>query len=280
MDNDISISTYNHFYMQKDLKIRELINELKNIEIFLSELSELILGRDIILCKNYVFSPKTILTSTELTIGSITECCNCACFGDANILLRKYRDDLFFYLYIMIYEDSRKLAQNKIINEMEENICRWIENGLSNLYIQDVLKTIGNSPKLKGAIIKYHLQQSFNKIGERLNNFVHGNGIAFYNRNIISYKRDELYNYLKALTNDMKYITITFLFLLILCTPYLVQSTDYIDFLDIGVTPDEETKYWVAPFVEEFIYNNIHLIDKNCYKYLKENTYMKFEKTK
>ena len=35
-------------------------------------------------------------------------------------------------------------------------------------------------------------------------------------------------------------------------------------------------QYWVAPFIEQFILENINLIDENCYKYLLENTYMQF----
>lgn len=113
-------------------------------------------------------------------------------------------------------------------------------------------------------------------MGKRLNNFVHGNGVEFYNRNINAYKAHELQDYLKILANDMKYITVTFLFLLILCSPLSVMSTDYIDYLDCGYTPPEDSQYWVAPFVEHFISNNINLIDENCYKYLEENTSMQF----
>lgn len=73
-----------------------------------------------------------------------------------------------------------------------------------------------------------------------------------------------------------RYFTIVFLLLLILCSPWLVMAEDYIDYLDVGVTPPEDSQYWVANFVEKFVKENISLIDKNCLDYLRKNTIMKF----
>jgi len=68
----------------------------------------------------------------------------------------------------------------------------------------------------------------------------------------------------------------TFLFLLILCSPLSIMSTDYIDYLECGQTPPNDSQYWVAPFIEQFISEHSNLIDENCYKYLIENTSMQF----
>lgn len=271
-----TIKKLNQTKMQQDIKCQQLINELKAIEKFICSLGFLSFGRDYILCKNWLFSLQAIITSVELTAGNIITCCESGCMADANCLLRKYRDDLFFYLYIIVFDSNQKREITNHTTEMEENISRWIQNGLNNLYIQDVLMAIGSSPQLKKAVTSYELQKSFNSIGERLNNFVHGNGFAYYNRNINVYEADELYDYMTVLTNDMKYITVTFVFLLILCSPLSVMSTDYIDYLDCGETPPEDSQYWVAPVIENFIANNINLIDENCYKYLIESTGMKF----
>lgn len=271
-----TIKELNQTEIQQDNIYQQLIDEMKAIEAFISSFGFLSFGRDYILCKNWSFSLQTIITSVELTAGNIIACCECACIADANSLLRKYRDDLFFYLYIVVFDSNQKLEIPNNSAIMEKNISRWIQNGLNNLYIQDVLKRIATSPQLKKAITAYKLQKSFEGIGERLNNFVHGNGFAYYNRNINAYKDDELHSHIKALANDMKYVTVTFLFLLILCSPLSIMSTDYIDFLDCGENPPEDSQYWVAPFIEEFISKNINLIDESCYRYLKENTDMQF----
>lgn len=105
---------------------------------------------------------------------------------------------------------------------------------------------------------------------------MHSNGYAYYNRNIVAYKEGELTAELELLLNDVKHITMTFLLLLIICTPFLIMSTDYIDYLEGNDIPPEGAQYWVAPFVDQFVKENISLIDQNCLNYLREKTHLEF----
>ncbi len=251
-----------------------LIEQFETLEAFLDNFNYLVFGRDNIVCKSYVFSLQTILNSSQATLGNIIECCKCFCLADAYTLLRKYRDDLFFCLYLVIYNKSNRFQLNKKTKKMESNIELWCENNLSNLNISEVLSTIGTSNELKGAVCKYDLQKSFNKIGERLNNYTHGNGHSFYNTYLCSFDEKNIENQLNDIVSTALYITTTFLFLLVLSSPQYIMSTDYIDYLDFGQTPPDGSQYWVAPFIADFFRNNIEMIDKNCYEYLKENTYM------
>lgn len=54
------------------------------------------------------------------------------------------------------------------------------------------------------------------------------------------------------------------------------MSEDYIDCLELNLTPPKDSQYWVASFVERFVKENISLIDTNCLDYLRENTIMQF----
>lgn len=83
-----------------------LLEQIKVIESFLGDFSYLVLGRDNIICRNYAFSLQRILNSSQATLGNIIECCKCFCLADAYTLLRKYRDDLFFCLYLVTYDAS------------------------------------------------------------------------------------------------------------------------------------------------------------------------------
>jgi hypothetical protein len=254
-----------------------LIDEIKAIEKLIDDFGFLQFGRDFIMCDKWSISLQSLITSIELTAGNIVACCEYACIADSNILLRKYRDDLFFYLYIVVY-DSSKNSENPFGNKkMKENISRWIKNGLDNFNINAVFKAVGTTQPLKEAVDTYELEKSFAAIGKRLNRFVHGNGYAYYNRFIEAYKENEFSNLLKTLVDDLKYVTVAYLFLLILCSPLSVMSTDYIDYIDFGESPPEDSQYWVAPFIMKFMSENINLIDENCYKYLLENTKMQFD---
>lgn len=104
-----TIRELNQTEIQQDNIYQQLIDEIKAIEAFISNFGFLSFGRDYILCKNWSFSLQTIITSVELTAGDIITCCECACIADANSLLRKYRDDLFFYLYIAVFDSNQKL---------------------------------------------------------------------------------------------------------------------------------------------------------------------------
>lgn len=274
---DSTIRKINETEMANNAEGKAVLCDLRKIEQFLSNFRFLSFGRDFVLCENYAISLQRIMTSVELTVGSIISCCEAACLADANTLLRKYRDDLFFYLYISVYDSSLKLGSDEAkIDRMKKQIEHWLKNSLSYLHIGEILKEIGTFPKTREAVKKYDLQSFFDDIGDRLNNFVHSNGYEYYNLNVNAYSDEELGQKLRKILSDTKFITVAFLFLLILCSPLSVMSTDYIDSLACNMTPVAGSQYWVAPFVERFLADNIDLIDKNCMDYLKENTLMQF----
>ena len=251
------------------------IKELEKIEKFLSDFGFLSFGRDYIVCQKYIFSLQLILNALELTSGSIIDCCSAGCLADANTLLRKYRDDMFFYLYISTYDANKKLnLSHEKTNKAEENILKWMNNNLSDLKIGFVLKEIALSPHTREAVQKYNLHKLFDQINERLNNYVHSNGIRYYNQNIMFYQKNELKEQLNYLVEDMRFITVTFLFLLTLCSPLSIMSTDYIEYLDNNTTPPEGSQYLVAPFIADFFKENKRLINDKCLKFLQENTSM------
>lgn len=121
---------------------QRLIDEMKTLEEFIASFGYLSIGRDFIVINDWSFSLQHKIKSIELTAGNIVSCCESACLADANILLRKYRDDLFFYLYIIVLVSHKKLSDKNNATKMEENVLRWLKNGLDNLYIQEVLEAI------------------------------------------------------------------------------------------------------------------------------------------
>ena len=147
---------------------------------------------------------------------------------------------------------------------------------MANFSISQVLKAIATALQLEDTVSKYHLKETFQKIGDYLNNYVHGNGFSHYNSNAVFYTQIELTDELRTLEYNARYMTVVFLLLLALCSPALVMAEDYIDYLDMKATPPENSQYWVAPFVDEFIKENLPLIDKNCLGYLRNNAMMQF----
>ncbi len=267
----------NQYEIEQDPVCQRIIQGLKHIEEFLNCFEDLAFDRNLIICRKPIFSFNAILPSLVFTAGSIISCCESGCLADANTLLRKYRDDMFFYLYIVVYnENSFDQSAKSTIKEMENNIECWDKDGLADLSINLVLKTIASFPEMKNAIIKYKLKSFFDLLNVRLNNFVHSNGISYYNRSFDTYRINKFQKDLQMVLTDMQYTTVSFLFLLTLCSPITIMSTDYVDHLELNLDPPTDSQYWVAPFVEDFFKSNLDVIDRSCIDYLRENTPMIF----
>lgn len=271
---NLSTIQNNREIIKQDKKCQQIISELKTIVNFIINFTDLSFDRDFISCKKITLSLHTISTSFEMTAENIVSCCESGCLADANSLLRKYKDDLFFFLYIIVYDVNNKF-DNASLMEEEKNIDSWLNNKLEDLSIGNILKSIGKTVQVRDIVKEYNLQTSFNSIQTRLNNYIHSNGIAYYNMPFTVYPKSVFHKQIQKLLNDMRYITITFLFLLTLCSPHFIMSSDYIDYLDCGKTPPDDSQYWVEPFILDFFMKNIDLIDKNCLTYLQKNTCMK-----
>lgn len=137
------------------------------------------------------------------------------------------------------------------------------------------MKYIASVPAVMEVIKKYHLKQVFDDLADKLNNYVHGNGKAFYN---------ETYRLAQGVCRDMcnsfckelELITVSFLMVLVVITPLSVMSSDYLECLDNGDVPSEGMQYWVAPFVDDYLSEHKGAIHVQCIEYLKEITGMQF----
>jgi broad-specificity NMP kinase len=254
-----------------------LISEVASIRVFVDSFSFLQFGRDIkfLLPSSKPIFSNGILMSVEQTLGSLEACCRLGNFSDAHILLRKCRDDLFFYLYIAVASKNQTLAGDTASG----NIEKWSNNELDNLHIGEVLKAIGRSKDLAEAVKKYKLQEAFNKIGETLNGFTHAKGMKFYNKPYPHYGDDELQEVCKSIADTLAYLVTVFIFLSALCNPLSIMSTDYVDSLELGQAPPQGSQYWVAPFISEFLEEKKQLLDKNCIDFLQSETGMVFSVT-
>jgi len=256
-----------------DVNFRELNSKLRKLQTFLDQLVFLMFGRDFQVIKGIIpFSPNEIISSSSQTLNNLILCCEVGSFGDAYTLLRKLRDNLFFYLYILEISNSTDIFSETEMNKHELNIKKWLQNDLSKLYFKDTLQFLSDSKSLKPAIEKYNLEEAINNINGTLNNYVHSNGAKYLNHPVgyNFYKNtrafsDELYRIVEL-------VIVSFLFFLILLRGNLVSSTDYVDSLDCQQEPEEGSQYWVAPFVKEFVQNHVGVLGDDCDEFLKKAT--------
>jgi hypothetical protein len=270
----------NKYNILNDKYFSKLIEEVEKIQNFLDLMGDTLFGKDFFSLKfKEIIEPRIVFNSVILTSQSIRLCCKYGIIADANTLLRKYRDDLFFYLYLLFINEKANHFDNKKISEHEKNIFNWKNNLLEDLYISKILMYIASDKIISESVEKFNLKNSLIKIGKNLNNFVHGNGIEYYNKYYFFYQEKGIKKS-KELTDkfiyNINYITTVFIFLLALINGKYISSSDYIDYLECNLTPPEGSQYWVAPFISEFIIKNQNLISKECLNFLKENTSMIF----
>ena len=247
----------NRSVIKENSSFQELNTLLEETRNFMYEMSFLAYGRDsIVLHKVGVISGNQILDSVSRTAESIRYCCLNANFADAYSLLRKYSDDVFYYIYMLTVGDKTdfmKYVELKDLGKDERNIYDWIRNQQNDVYIGTIFKAIASSSAGE-AIKKYKLKDAFDKLALKLNNFVHSNGQLYYN---FSYQRMDTHSniskYCKEFGEAITYITMSFLMVLVLIRPGLIVSEDYIDYLDCGDTPPDGSQYWVASFVSEYV---------------------------
>lgn len=266
----------NRNYISKDKNVKCLMETLTEIRDFLDKFGFLTFGRDVSIIRvSGLINGNIVLDSATRTMESIRYCGMNGNFADAYTLLRKFRDDLFYYVYQLVVADKTDIIKSEKISADEKNILDWANNKQKDLHIGSVLKCIASHPYTKNTIKILGLKESFYKIADNLNNYVHSNGYSFYNEpysRLVAEKKVE--EKCDELAETAIYIMITFLFLVILVRPLLIMSSDYIDYLDCGDTPPKDSQYWVAPFVLDFVDKYKNTLDKDFLNYLRENTSM------
>src|SRR5690242_17645202 len=189
---------------------------------FFTSLSELIYfnGRVISFfsAKEYYTLNTALIDSSAQTLKSIKLCCSIGSFSDANTLIRKLRDDLIQYVYILNIISLRKpfleesiadlktdnpeefvssilnLQFNNRLTEDEQAVVAWFNNSVTDsqrpirkkLEFENYMKVLKQNDHINHILIEYNLQEYWETLRKRLNGYVHNNGTSFASHNIVT----------------------------------------------------------------------------------------------
>ncbi|QZN78512.1 hypothetical protein [Paenibacillus sp. DR312] len=223
------------------------------------------------------------LESAMYTLKSIKECVSIGNFSDANILIRKLNDDLFFYLFVLELDNNQQILLSDQVDKIEHELfmkninffIKWNNDNLKDFYIsRDALSYIKNNKTVNDLIIKYKLEEEWKRINKKLNNFVHNNGKNYCRQNYKILSSNEIDQVFLELRKKISFILNIVSVLLVLIKPHYIMSIDHIMFLDLNITPPEDSQYWVASFIQEFFDEHLTQYNPELKIFLKENTYM------
>ena len=278
---------------------------------FLQNLSELITYNGVVISfianENIHILDTSLIDNSVQTLKSIKLCCSIGSFSDANTLIRKLRDDLILYIFVLDIIHNRKsfneddlndfdfknesfdaekftksflnIRFNNILTENEQVVDAWFNNTVNELHFKikkkldfsNYMTHLQGNSNVNEILVHYNLQDYWENLRRKLNDYVHNNGVKFTRQNYISANNKYIDTHLKNINIRVSYISSLFLVLLLMVNSKLISSTDLIDHLDGNIEPPEDCQYFIAKFIQEFIDLKVSKLHPELKAYLKDN---------
>lgn len=188
-----------------------------------------------------------VYSSIQGTLGSIRDILKAGRINDAYALLRKYYDSAIINVYSSLYLQDHFSIENFIV----EKIDNWLRGKDQLPEYRMMSRYIRESTKV--AAINNHLYKDnrYKKVRDRCNDHTHYN---FFHNVLLNDKEIYLSNriqVLDAFASDIRDVFILHLAYVFFLNDHYMTSSDHVDALECGMTPEYDSQYWVAPFVQE-----------------------------
>ena len=237
----------------------------------------------------YMLSGETMMSICK-TLETIDFCCNRDAYSDAYTLLRKCRDDLMQYLFVLnVIQNKHGSTDEEAekFNINSESIMKMIELDVSILvsgerktdaelamekWIYNVLESSENKEDRKQFFdtskYKSYLVSNNEKVKYIFDNFLVDKWMR-EDRQLNNYiYQDKKKNKDKELIETLQNITDIFLSLLSVIDSIKFHSSDYLDALEMGMKPQEGSQYWVCPIIVGYMNDRF---DKKLLQYIQNN---------
>ncbi len=186
-------------------------------------------------------------SSIQGTLESIRDILKAGRINDAYALLRKYYDSTIISVYASLYLQDHVSIENFIV----EKIDNWLQ-GIDRLPEYRVMSSyIRGSSKVASINDLLYKDDRYKNVRNRCNDHTHYN---FFQNLLLNDKDVYLSNriqVLDAFASDIRDIFILHLAYVFSLNGHYMSSSDYVDALECGMTPEHDSQYWVAPFVQE-----------------------------
>lgn len=296
-DNKISdTGEYKKFVVEFNSNI-EFLQDFSNLISFSGRIISFISPE-----KVYIFPTDFMLNSSIKSLISIQVSCSTGSFSDANTIIRKLRDDLLLYAYILSVINKRKTFtedslknfkmdnaeelikgfQGLVFNELnddEKAVKAWLSNKVyelpydikKKLGYENYMKVLKQNKNVNEILLKYNLKKYWGFLQTKLNDYVHNNGIQFSHHNLIKSNDPNLEIYLQNINTRTSYIITFFLVLITMVESPLLCSGEIEDYLNLDIEPPENCQYEIAPFIQEFINKKVVTLHPELKEYLQNN---------
>ncbi|PKO18940.1 hypothetical protein CVU37_06100 [candidate division BRC1 bacterium HGW-BRC1-1] len=181
--------------------------------------------------------------------GTLTSIRTILCAGrinDAYALLRKYYDAAIITIYSNLYIEEHLSIENFVVQQIDN----WL-NGKDSLPEYRIMSEyIRKSQKVAPLTQLFLADDRYKRLRDRCNDHTHYN---FYYNMLLNDSDIHLPNRGKVLDDfagDLRDVVILHAAYLFVTKQHYMASSDYLDSLECGLTPEPDSQYWVAPFVQ------------------------------
>lgn len=213
------------------------------------------------------------VSSIKGTVDSINEILRKGRINDSYALIRKYFDSSFINVYSNLYLQDNFSLDNFVV----EQIDNWRKGTDTIPEFRIISRYIKESQKLKPITELLKKDDRYKKIRDRCNDNTHYN--FFHN---VLLNDNEIHNpnrikYLDIISSDMESIFIQHFAYIFYLNDHFFMSSDYADSMDLGITPEEGSQYWVAPFIKDIFKEIVSVKRPDIAKEIKDKSEMELK---
>jgi|LGOV01.1.fsa_nt_gb hypothetical protein len=265
----VSVTSFNETYEKSDI---ENVDEF--IKFFFEHLSKIKITQHMDLL--------VFINNSMNTLYIIRKCIEVINLSEAMTLFRKLKDDLLLMIYFLRlskidetdYDTINKLEK---WNQHVDNAYNWSNSSMKDVYSGTILKFLKKDSKLKRLNKESKIISNLFLLNDQLNDYTHSNSINHISSYNPIYKGERVVNHLIKFSSDMDQVFSYVLTIMIYLAPQYMSTPDYVDYMDMGMTPPANCQYWVSSYFQKLIDEKIAKTDVKLKEFLKENSCMLIE---
>ena len=181
------------------------------------------------------------------TLNSVAMTLRDGRINDAYALVRKYFDSVVLSLYVDVYLNDHRDEEATAVSQVKD----WLR-GTKALPQYDVMKAyVAAAKQLKpviGMLLKPDIR--YKGIRDRSNGHMHYNDFQSMLLNDRDVHMDRL-PVLDRMESDVTDLFVLHVACVFFMNEHYMMSSDYVDALECRMTPEVDSQYWIAPFVQE-----------------------------
>lgn len=185
---------------------------------------------------SYMFS------SMQGTMESIRIILKSGHVNDAYSLLRKFHDCIMINVYSTLFLEDNFSMEMLVVKQIDD----WLKGNEKIPSFKKMNKYIQRSTKLEEINSLLSEEDRYKNIRESCNNNTHYNFYKNVLLNCSDIRIENRHRHLDMLEYDIEQLFIFHLSYLFIQSEHYMTSSDYMDYLEMGMEPEEDSQYWVS----------------------------------